>query len=416
MLLTGLMAGEAQSTSMASIDEVVIIGAARTPVGRIAGALADVPAVQLGATAIAAALERSPVRDPAEIDEVYMGNVVSAGLGQNIARQCAIRAGLPETVGASTINKVCGASLKTVMLAAQAIRAGDGELYVCGGVESMSRAPYLVDGRSNQLRYGHSTLRDALVCDGLWCAFEDWSMGHAAEYIADRFDVTRDAMDRFALCSHEKAIAAQDSGKFRREIVPVSVAARKGAARLVIEDESPRRDTSFEALRRLTPAFRSDGRVTAGNAPGLNDAAAALVVASRRKAEAMGSRPLADVVGYAQVAVAPRDIFAAPAHAIQRLLSRAGWTLPEVDLIELNEAFAAQALANGQALADEGWDWRKVNVNGGAIALGHPLGATGARMLTTLVHALEDRGLKRGIAALCLGGGEAVAVAIERNA
>jgi acetyl-CoA C-acetyltransferase len=400
---------------MPPVDEVVILGAARTPVGRLAGALADVPAVQLGATVVAAALERAAVRDPAEIDEVYMGNVVSAGLGQNIARQCAIRGGVPETVGASTINKVCGASLKTVMLAAQAIRAGDGDLYVCGGVESMSRAPYLVDGRSNQLRYGHSVLRDALVVDGLWCAFEDWAMGQAAEFIADQFGVTRDAMDRYALCSHEKAIAAQDGGRFAGEIVPIAVPTRRSGAVLVGSDESPRRDTSLDALSRLAPAFRPDGRVTAGNAPGLNDAAAAVVVSSRRKAEVMGSVPMARLVGYAQVAVAPRDIFAAPADAIRRLLQRVGWTLSEVDLIELNEAFAAQVLANGQALAAEGWSWNRVNVNGGAIALGHPLGATGARMLTTLLYALEDRGLKRGIASLCLGGGEAVAVAVERT-
>jgi acetyl-CoA C-acetyltransferase len=400
---------------MTSADDVVILGAARTPIGRIGGALAEVPAVELGARAIAAALERAAVGDPAGIDEVLMGNVVAAGLGQNIARQCAIRGGVPETVGASTINKVCGASLKTVMLAAQAIRAGDGDLYVCGGVESMSRAPYLVDGRSNQLRYGHSVLRDSLVVDGLWCAFEDWSMGNAAEFIADEFGVTREAMDRYALCSHEKAIAAQDSGRFDREIVPVAVAARKGGPSAVNRDEPPRRGSSLEALGRLAPAFRPDGRVTAGNAPGLNDAAAAVVVARRRKAEAIGSVPMARVVGYSQVAVAPKRIFAAPADAIQRLLLRIGWTLPEVDLIELNEAFAAQVLANGQALAGEGWDWSKVNVNGGAIALGHPLGATGARILTTLLHALEDRGLKRGIATLCLGGGEAVALAVERE-
>jgi len=399
---------------MPLLDDVVILGAARTPVGRLGGALAAVPAVELGATAVAAALERASVRDPAAIDEVYMGNVVSAGLGQNIARQCALRGGIPETVGASTINKVCGASLKTVMLAAQAIRAGDGELYVCGGVESMSRAPYLVDGRSNQLRYGHSVLRDSLVVDGLWCASEDWSMGQAAEYIADKFDVTREAMDRYALCSHEKAIAAQNAGRFVREIAPVAIPARRGDPVRFAADETPRRETSLDALARLAPAFRPDGRVTAGNAPGLNDAAAAVVVSSRRRAELLGSVPMARVAGYAQVAVAPRDIFAAPADAIRRLLQRVGWTLPEVDLIELNEAFAAQALANGQALAAEGWDWNRVNVNGGAIALGHPLGATGARMLTTLLYALEDRALRRGIACLCLGGGEAVALAVER--
>jgi acetyl-CoA C-acetyltransferase len=257
-------------------------------------------------------------------------------------------------------------------------------------------------------------LRDALVVDGLWCAFENWSMGQAAEFIADEFGVTRDAMDRYALCSHEKALAAQDGGRFRREIVPISVSTRKSGAVLVSDDESPRRETSLAALGRLAPAFRPDGRVTAGNAPGLNDAAAAVVVASRRKADAMGSSPLARIVAYSQVAVAPKYIFAAPADAIRRLLVRVGWTLSDVDLIELNEAFAAQVLANGQALAAEGWDWDRVNVNGGAIALGHPLGATGARMLTTLLHALEDRGLRRGIAALCLGGGEAVALAVER--
>ena len=400
---------------MPPADEAVILGAARTPVGRLGGALAEVPAVQLGATVIAAALTRAAIDDASQIDEVYMGNVVSAGLGQNIARQCAIRGGVPETVGASTINKVCGASLKTVMLAAQAIRAGDGELYVCGGVESMSRAPYLVDGRGNQLRYGHSVLRDALVVDGLWCAFEDWSMGLAAEFIADEFAVTREAMDRYALCSHQKAIAAVDSGLFTREIAPVAVTSRKGPTGFVDRDEAPRRETSMDALQRLPPAFRPDGRVTAGNAPGLNDAAAAVVVASRRKAESMGTPPLARIAGYAQVAVAPRYIFAAPAEAIRRLLARVGWALSDVDLIELNEAFAAQVLANGHALTAEGWDWNRVNVNGGAIALGHPLGATGARMLTTLLYALEDRGLERGIASLCLGGGEAVALAIERT-
>ena len=400
---------------MPNVDEVVILGAARTPVGRIGGALADVPAVQLGAAAVAAALERAGIDDAGAIDEVFMGNVVSAGLGQNIARQCAIRGGVPDSVGASTINKVCGASVKTVMLAAQAIRAGDGELFVCGGVESMSRAPHLVDGRSHQLRYGHSTLRDALIVDGLWCAFEDWSMGNAAEFIADEFGITREAMDQYALCSHQKAVAAQDGGRFRREIVPIEVPARKGGSVRVGDDEPPRRDTSLEALARLAPAFRPDGRVTAGNAPGLNDAAAAVVVASRRRADAMGSAPLARVTGYAQVAMPPKHIFATPAEAIRKVLARVGWPLASVDLIEVNEAFAAQVLANGQALRADGWDWNKVNVNGGAIALGHPLGATGARMLTTLLHALEDRNLKRGVVSLCLGGGEAVALAVERG-
>jgi acetyl-CoA C-acetyltransferase len=394
-------------------DEVVILSAARTPVGRLQGALANAPAAQLGATVIAAAVKRAALPDSAEIDEVYMGNVVSAGLGQNIARQCALKAGLPATVGASSINKVCGASLKAVMLAAQAIRAGDGRFYITGGVESMSQAPHLVDGRRNQLRYGHTTMRDALVVDGLWCAFEDWAMGHAAEFIADEFEVTRQAMDHYALASHQKAIAAQDSGKFAAEIVPVAVADAKGHVTTVTRDEAPRRDTSLAALSRLKPAFVADGRVTAGNAPGLNDAAAAVVVASRQAAEARGIRPLARLAGYAQAALEPKYIFATPPEAIRRLLARVGWTLSDVDLIELNEAFAAQVLANGHTLADQGWDWEKVNVHGGAIALGHPLGATGARMLTTLLYALRDRGLERGIASLCLGGGEAVAVAIE---
>jgi acetyl-CoA C-acetyltransferase len=277
----------------------------------------------------------------------------------------------------------------------------------------MSNAPHLLDGRSNQLRYGHFQLRDALVVDGLWCAFEDWAMGNAAEFIADEYEVTREAMDNYALLSHRKAIHAIENGKFKDEIVPVKVKGHKDEIILVDQDEAPRRNTSLEALAKLRPAFRADGRVTAGNAPGLNDAASALVIASESKAEAVGAEPLARIVGYTQVALEPKYIFDAPAKAIPRLLSRVGWRLDEVDLIELNEAFAAQILANGYALADSGWSWDKVNVKGGAIALGHPLGATGARLLVTLVHALRERSLRRGIAALCLGGGEAVAIAIE---
>jgi acetyl-CoA C-acetyltransferase len=377
--------------------------------------LSQVPARELGAAVVRAAVKRAQVSDLAAIDEVFMGNVVSAGLGQNIARQCAICGGLPATVGATTLNKVCGASLKAVMLAAQAIRAGDGQLFVAGGVESMSQAPHLVQGRLNQLRYGDVALRDALLVDGLSCAFEEWTMGHAAEFIADQYAITRDAMDRLALASHQKAIAAIDTGKFKEEIIPISVPDAHGDVRVVMTDESPRRDTSLEALKNLQPAFRSDGRITAGNAPGLNDAAAALVIASENTAEAMGVRPLARIVGYTQAAVEPRYIFDAPAKAIPRLLDKLGWQLADVDLIELNEAFAAQVLANGHAMADSSWDWAKVNVHGGAIALGHPLGATGARLLTTLLYALKNRRLTRGIACLCLGGGEAVAVAVERD-
>ena len=279
----------------------------------------------------------------------------------------------------------------------------------------MSQAPHLVQGRLHQLRYGHVELRDALLVDGLSCAFEGWAMGHAAEFIAETYGITREAMDRYALASHRKAIAALDTGKFKAEIVPVTVKDAKGQLAVVTADEAPRRDTSLEALGQLEPAFGPHGRVTAGNAPGLNDAAAALVVASAATAHELDMQPLARIVGYAQAAVEPRYIFDAPAKAIPRLLDKVGWTLAEVDLIEINEAFAAQMLANGQALASLGWDWEKVNVHGGGIALGHPLGATGARLLTTLLYALHDRHLSRGIACLCLGGGEAVALAVERD-
>ena len=399
--------------SAEELESAVILSAVRTPIGRLRSALASVPASELGATVVRAAVERAALPDLSEIDEVLMGNVVSAGLGQNIARQAAIFGGLPGTVGATSLNKVCGSSLKAVMLAAQAIRAGDGQLFIAGGIENMSQAPHLVDGRMDQLRYGNAGLRDALLVDGLWCPFEDWVMGDAAEFIADEYGITREEMDRFALSSHQKAIAAIDGGKFKEEITPVTV--KKGTAQMSVvdTDEAPRRDTSLEALQKLKPSFKPDGKVTAGNAPGLNDAAAALVVASQSQAEAMGAKALARIVGYAQAAVDPKYIFAAPAKAIPLLLEKTGWTLPDVDLIELNEAFAAQILANGSELSDQGWDWNKVNVHGGAIALGHPLGATGARLLTTLIHALKDRQLSQGIVSLCLGGGEAVALAVK---
>lgn len=393
--------------------EPVILSAVRTPIGRFQGGLSSIPAPRLGAVVVKEAVKRAGIEDLTKIDEVIMGTVVSAGQGQNPARQAAIFAGLPEGVGATTINKVCGSGLKAVMLAAQAIRAGDDDLFVAGGMESMSRAPYLVDGRTGTLRYGHSQLTDALLLDGLWDPFENWGMGNAAEFIAEEYEVTRQAMDEFALRSHQRAVAAIDSGKFKPEIVPVEVQGRKGQVSLVDTDEGPRRDTSLEALASLKPAFQEGGKVTAGNSPGLNDGAAAVVVASREEARRLGVEPLARVAGYAQAAVAPRYLFDAPSKAIPRLLQKVGWTLEDVDLIELNEAFAAQVLANGYALMDQGWDWDKVNVNGGAIALGHPIGASGARVLTTLIYALIDRGLKRGIASLCLGGAEAVAMAVE---
>lgn len=399
---------------MASNDhQVVILSGARTPTGRFLGTLKGVPAPRLGAVVLKAAVERSGIKDAAEIDEVLMGNVVSAGLGQNPARQAAIFSGLPETVGATTINKVCGSGLKTVMLAAQSVKAGDGELYLAGGMENMSRAPYLIANRTGELRYGHGELTDALLLDGLWDPFEDWGMGDAAEFIAEEYEVSRQAMDELALASHLKAIAAIDAGKFKDEIVPVEVDGRKGKVSIFDTDETPRRDTSIEALANLKPVFQKDGKVTAGNAPGLNDGAAAVVVASNDKANRSGIKPMARIIGYHQAAVQPKYLFDAPAYAIPGLLKKVGWSLAEVDLIELNEAFAAQVLANGAALSEQGWDWSKVNVNGGGIALGHPIGASGARILVTLIFALHDRGLKRGIAALCLGGAEAVAMAIE---
>jgi acetyl-CoA C-acetyltransferase len=391
----------------------VVLSAVRTPSGRFQGSLSGIPAPKLGALVVKAAVERAGLPDPAEISEVLLGNVVSAGLGQAPARQAAIYAGLPPSVGAVTVNKVCGSALKTVMLAAQAIKAGDGDLYVCGGMENMSRAPYLVDARTGALRYGHAQLTDALLNDGLWDPFENWGMGDAAEFIASEYEVTRQAMDEFAVQSHQKAIAAIDGGKFKNEIVPVEQKGRKGEITFFDTDETPRRDTSLEVLAGLKPAFQKDGKVTAGNSPGLNDGAASVVVASSRKAGQLGRQPLARIVGYAQSAAEPKYLFDAPARAIPVLLKKTGWSLSDVDLIELNEAFAAQVLANGYALQNYGWDWSKVNVNGGAIALGHPIGASGARLLTTLIYALHDRGLQRGIACLCLGGAEAVCMAIE---
>jgi acetyl-CoA C-acetyltransferase len=394
-------------------QEAVILSAVRTPSGSFQGGFNSLTAVDLGAWVVKAAVERASIPNPADVDEVIMGNVVSAGLGQNPARQAAIHAGLPVSVGAFTINKVCGSALKAVMLATQAIRAGDGDLFVVGGMESMSRAPFLVDGRTGSLRFGHAQLTDALLKDGLWCSLENWGMGDAAEFIANEYNVTREAMDEFAYQSQMKAIAAMDSGKFKQEIAPVEVKGRKGQVTVIDTDETPRRDTTLDGLSKLRPAFQKEGKVTAGNAPGLNDGAAAVVVASRAKAEQMRVKPLARILSYGNVALAPKYLFAAPAKTIPVVLKQAGWKLQDVDLIELNEAFAAQALANGYELADQGWDWNKVNVNGGAIALGHPIGASGARLLATLIYALKDRGLTKGVASLCLGGSEAVAMTIE---
>lgn len=397
---------------MSSEREALILSAARTPIGRFQGALSSVSAARLGAAVVRAVVQRAGV-DAADIEEVIMGSVVQAGQGQAPARQASLWGGVPASVGATTVNKVCGSSLKAAMLAAQAVRAGDADLLLAGGFESMSRAPYLVAGRSGELKFGHQSLTDALLHDGLWDPFENWGMGLAAEFIADEFDVTREAMDKYALESHQKAVAAQEAGKFSEEIVAVQVAGRKGEPLPVELDEGPRRESTLESLSRLKPSFKPDGKVTAGNSSTMNDGAAALVVASQGYAQARQLKPLARIAGYAQAAVEPKYLFAAPAHALPKLLKRIGWQLSDIDLIEINEAFAAQVLADGRALADHGWDWKKVNVHGGAIALGHPLGASGARVLTTLLYALRDRGLKKGIATLCLGGGEAVAMAVE---
>ncbi len=403
--------------------EAVIVSAARTPQGRFQGGLSPLSVTELGARAVRAAVERAGV-DPNSIYEVIMGHVVSAGAGQAPARMAAIGAGLPPTTGAAAVNKVCGSGLKAVMMAANGIAAGEAEVYVAGGMESMSNGPYLIPGAREGLRFGDKTLVDAVQHDGLWCSFENWAMGNAAEYIARKFELTREELDAFALRSHERAAAATASGKFKREITPVEIAGRKGTT--IIEIDEPIRahfdgngsytlETSREDLARLRPAFEQDGVVTAGNAPGLNDGAAALVIMSRAEAERQGLQPLARIAGYTHAAVEPRWIFSAPAKAMPRLLQKLGWSLDDVDLIELNEAFASQVLANGAEMSQNGynWDWNRVNVNGGAIALGHPVGASGARVLVTLLHALQDSGGRRGIASLCLGGGEAVALAVE---
>ncbi len=397
---------------MSKESDALILSAARTPIGKFQGALSGLTAPKLGAVAIKAAVERAGI-DPKDVEEVLMGNVVQAGVGQAPARQAAIFAGVPATVSATTVNKVCGSGLKAAMFAAQAIRAGDAELFIAGGFESMSRVPYLVHGRSGELKFGHQQLTDALLQDGLWDPFENWGMGMAAEFIGDEYEVTREAMDKLAVESHQKAIAAIEAGKFTAEIVPVQIPGRKGEVTLFDTDEGPRKDTSLESLAKLKPVFKSDGKVTAGNASSMNDGAAAVVISSRAYAESHGHKPIAKIIGYAQAAVEPKYLFAAPAYAIPKLLKKIDWKISDVDLFEINEAFAAQVLADGYALADQGWDWSKINVHGGAIALGHPLGASGARVLTTLIYALKDRGLRRGIASLCLGGGEAVAMAVE---
>jgi acetyl-CoA C-acetyltransferase len=391
--------------------DVVIVGAARTPIGKFQGAYQGIPATDLGATAVRAAVARAGI-DGALVDECIMGNVIGAGLGQAPARQAALRGGLPESVGALTINKVCGSGLKAVILAGALIRSGEAEVIVAGGMENMTRGPHLLPQARGGYRLGNGELIDATVHDGLWCAFECHHMGNSAEWVARAFQISRAAQDAFALESHRRAVAAQDAGRFAAEIAPVEVpASRPNTPPLLISaDEPPRRDSDAGQLARLRPAFLADGSVTAGNAPGITDGAAALVVTSARKAHTLGLQPLARIIGAAQAAVKPLELFTAPVFAVRKLLERTNTTLDDYDLFEINEAFAAQVLANGQEL---GIDWDRLNVNGGAIALGHPIGASGARVLVTLIHALQQQGGRRGLATLCLGGGEAVALAIE---
>jgi acetyl-CoA C-acetyltransferase len=387
----------------------VIVGAARTPTGKFLGGLASFTAPQLGAIVIKEAVRRSGIAQDA-IDEVIMGNVVSAGVGQAPARQAALHSGLPVDIPAFTVNKVCGSGLKAVMLAAQSIRAGDEQAFVAGGMESMSNAPYLLAKARTGYRMGNGEIIDAVVHDGLWCAFENIHMGNEAEIIAEKFGVTREEQDQFALQSQQRAAAATAAGRFKEEIVPVEIQQKKGVV-VVEKDELIRDDSTLEALAKLKPAFVSEGgTVTAGNAPGLSDGASATVVVDRDFAKANGLTELARITGYASAAITPRYIFAAPTRAVRRLLERTGLKIGDFDLIEVNEAFAAQALANGKELD---WDWSRVNVNGGAIALGHPIGSSGSRVLITLIHELRRRGGGRGLATLCLGGGGAVAMSVE---
>ncbi|MCY0389014.1 acetyl-CoA C-acetyltransferase [Robbsia sp. Bb-Pol-6] len=393
------------------MEDVVIVAATRTPVGSFQGALAQVPAVELGARVILGLLDRTGL-DPARVDEVILGQVLTAGCGQNPARQAAIRAGLPHAVPAMTINKVCGSGLKALHLAAQAIRCGDADIVIAGGQESMSLAPYVMPGVRTGLRMGPAPMLDSMLTDGLWDAFNDYHMGITAENVAQRFQISRDAQDAFALASQQKALHAIAEGRFVDEITPVMVPQRKGDPHHFDTDEQPRAATTLDTLAKLKPAFKKDGSVTAGNASSLNDGAAAVLMMSATRARALGLPVLARIAAYANAGVDPAVMGIAPVAATQRCLAKAGWDLHDLDLIEANEAFAAQALSVGQQL---GWDAAKVNVNGGAIALGHPIGASGCRVLVTLLYEMIRRDARKGLATLCIGGGQGVALAIERG-
>lgn len=392
------------------MNDVVIVAGVRTPVGKFQGAFAEMSAVELGAIAVREAVRRAGI-DAVAIDECLMGCVLPAGLGQNPARQAALTGGLSDAVSAMTINMVCGSGLKAVALASQAIMAGDAEIVVAGGMESMSNAPYLLPQGRKGYRMGDGAVVDSMVRDGLWCACENYHMGITAEHVADKHSITREEQDAYALASHQKAAAAWREGKFDAEVVPVNVTGRKGDVTVVRRDESVREDASASALAALKPAFKKDGTVTAGNAPGVNDAAAALVVMSADRATQLGLKPLVKIKAQATSGVAPRWVMLAPVTGVQRVLARAGWHRDEVDLFELNEAFSVQALGVMRELE---LDPSKVNVNGGAVAIGHPIGASGARVLVTLIHEMIRRDVSKGVAALCLGGGNSVALAVER--
>jgi len=397
---------------MAAFDDVVIISGCRTPVGKFQGSLSDFTAPQLGAIVVREAVKRANV-DPAIVDECIMGNVVSAGLGQNPARQAAIFGGLPPEVGAMTINKVCGSGLKAVALAAQAIETGNSSVVVAGGMESMTNAPYLLPQARKGYRLGNGQLIDSMVHDGLWDIYNDYHMGITGENVAEKYGITRKEQDEFAYESHRKAIAAMKECRVKSQIVPVEIPAKKKGAPAVIfdKDESPREDTTVETLRALKPAFKKDGTVTAGNAPGVNDGAAALLVTSATRAKELGAKPMARVVAQATSGIDPQWVMMAPVGAVRKIWERTGWKNQDVDLYELNEAFSVQALG---VMRELGLDPDKVNVNGGAVAIGHPIGASGARVLVTLIYEMIRRDVHRGIAALCLGGGNAVAMAVER--
>ncbi len=394
---------------MSDSTTAVIVSAVRTPIGKYLGGLSGFTAPQLGAMVIREAVRRAGI-EPGAVEEVIMGQVVQGGSGQAPARQAMIHAGLPGTIPALTINKVCGSGLKAVMLAAQAIKAGDDQCLVAGGQESMSSAPHYLYGYRNGIKAGNQTMVDGMIHDGLWDSFGQNHMGEYAEYTAEKAKVSRQDQDEFSASSHRKAIAAQESGRFAAEMLAVDIVG-KGGTTTISADESPRKDTSRETLARLKPVFRKDGTVTAGNAPGLNDGGSATVITSLAFAKAHGLKPLARITAYATGGGEPRDLFFAPIVAVRNLMQKAGTSIGQYDLIEANEAFAVQAIADGREL---GWDWDRVNVNGGAVALGHPIGASGARVLTTLVYALKDRNKATGLATLCLGGGNAVALSVER--